>query len=127
MSVRQYSLHNPGPWIDGGVLWLLRVLAPLETTGIAPRGLWGEVLLLSGLFVWFLCLTAFLLLVLDTRALTNAYMFSSSGWNDLPQPTSATGLALSIKEFSLVIAATAHYTWSQQAYVASLRVSCKYG
>ena len=31
MSVRQYSLYDPVPWIDGGVLSLLRVLAQLKT------------------------------------------------------------------------------------------------
>ena len=35
MSVRQYSLYNPVPWMNGGVLSLLRVLAQLKNEGIA--------------------------------------------------------------------------------------------
>ena len=31
LLVRQYSLYNPVPWTNGGVLSLLRVLAQLKT------------------------------------------------------------------------------------------------
>ena len=92
MSVRQYSLNNLVPWTNGGVLSLLRVSAQLKTKesllGVSATiqshfslglrrhrfGGWGGVLSLLGLIAYFLYLTAFLLVVPDTRVLAIARM-----------------------------------------------------
>ena len=90
MSVRQYSLYNPVPWTNGGGPIAFAGFGAAENKGISFGGfclnivtiqswtegasLRGGVLSLLGVFARFLYLTAFLLLVPDTRVSTIAHI-----------------------------------------------------